>query len=193
MRRYSIHLLSFRPFLQNGLFCGGCLLLRLHFPRLPLLPTLEPGAGSSHPGNVRRQEPPGRCQLGHPIRRKSESSLAMAGPAANQSHPLQPPLSCSGDTFPLTPAQCASPPSSILNRQSQMRLGVGKSKPATLRASDLLTAAASRDARWRAHVYVCARDRRAGRRILRSCAADTHVTHQEEEKILDSKIMTKSD
>lgn len=73
-----------------------------------------------------------------------------------------------------------------------MRLGVGKSKPATLRASDLLTAAASRDARWRAHVYVCARDRRAGRRILRSCAADTHVT-QEEEKILDSKIMTKSD
>lgn len=52
---HSVHLLSIRAFLQNGLFCGGSLLLRLHFDLSPLLPTLGPGAGSSHPGNLRRQ------------------------------------------------------------------------------------------------------------------------------------------
>lgn len=148
MKCHSPHLLPLRAVLQNGLFCGGSLLLRLH------LPTLEPGAASSHPGNVRRQEPPRRRQLGHPIRRKSESSLAMAGPAANDSHLLRPPPPPplpppSGDTFPLTPAQCASPPCSILYRQSQTRLGVGKSKPATLRASDRAHRCWWR-ARWRA-------------------------------------------
>lgn len=56
------------------------------FSRLPLLPTLEPGTGSSHPGNVRRQGPPRRCKLGHPIRRKSVSNFTMAGPAANKYH-----------------------------------------------------------------------------------------------------------
>lgn len=53
------------------------------FSLLPLLPTLEPGTGSSHPGNVRRQGPPRWSKLGHPIRRKSVSYFTMAGPAAN--------------------------------------------------------------------------------------------------------------
>ncbi|KAK2899700.1 hypothetical protein Q8A73_012829 [Channa argus] len=60
------------------------------------LPSSEPGAGSSHPGNVRRQEPPRRSsQLGHPIRCRSGSNFTMAGPAAKKHRPLQilqPPL-----------------------------------------------------------------------------------------------------
>lgn len=60
------------------------------FSLLPLLPSLEPGTGSSHPGNVRRQGPPRRSsKLGHPIRRKSVSNFTMAGPAANKHHLLR--------------------------------------------------------------------------------------------------------
>lgn len=83
------HLLSSWPFLQNGLFCGGSLLPRLHLPPRRSFPPsvpLEPGAGGSHPGRVRRQGAARRSELGHPIRRKSVSDVTMAGPAANERH-----------------------------------------------------------------------------------------------------------
>lgn len=136
---HSVHLLSIRAFLQNGLFCGGSLLLRLHFDLSPLLPTLGPGAGSSHPGNLRRQglSPAVPARSPHPPQvgiqfgdggacGKLVSSTRLPSPL-----PPPPPLSCSGDASPPSPRLSESllPAPSFTFRRSQMRLGVGKSKP----------------------------------------------------------------
>lgn len=188
---HSIYLLSFRAFLQNGLFCGGSLLLRLHFPRLPLLPTLEPGAGSSQPGNVRRQEPPRRRQLGHPIRRKSESSSAMAGPAANEPHLLRPPPLLFRRYFPADPGsvRLSSPlhpspsgPNATGRREVEARHGprVRPCSPLLLLLPLVLLGGV--------RTCTCVRvtdTPDGGFRDAR--AADTHVTHQGGNN-LDSKI-----
>lgn len=94
------------------------------FSRLPLLPTLEPGTGSSHPGNVRRQGPPRRCKLGHPIRRKSVSNFTMAGPAANKYHLFWtsvPPASLPV-FFSRRRAQCSSTSRSIIRLSGRRQL-----------------------------------------------------------------------
>lgn len=129
------------------------------FSLLPLLPSLEPGTGGSHPGNVRRQGPPRRSsELGHPIRRKSVSNFTMAGPAANKHHllrmsvpPCLLPVSLSRSVSPLYPLH----PSPLRSKQNVTEHP--KSKPVAPPCRSVFAASRSRDTQLR--VCVCARVR----------------------------------
>ena len=108
------------------------------FPACHSFLPLEPGTGSSHPGNVRRQGPPRRSsELGHPIRRKSVSSFTMAGPEANKHHllrmsvtllPSSPPCSP-----PAEPLRASPPPAPSCSSPLKRAPSAPKSKPVALR------------------------------------------------------------
>lgn len=146
--------------------------------RRQLPPRQRPTAGRSPAASARSPHPP---QVGLEL----GDGGACGKLVSSASPPSLPPSSPARVILsPLTPAQRASPPGSILPRRSQMRLGVGKSKPATLRACD--RAHRGRLSRCsvacvRAYTYACvcvrAADSPDGRRMIprRSCGRYTRA------------------
>lgn len=163
------------------------------FPACHSFLPLEPGTGSSHPGNVRRQGPPRRSsELGHPIRRKSVSSFTMAGPEANKHHLLRmsvtllpPSPPCSPPAEPLTASPPPAPSSASPLKTCTERPKVKARRPpcgASVAASAALVMLSSECA----YVHVCARDRRrrGANRSRGSLELHTHESRNRRREIL---------